>query len=105
MNTTISISAARKIIFDIAENVQAPHQYYTLTENGSPKVVILSADEYESLIETLEIARLFPDLTKRIKSADTAVKTRKPKNHVSLSDLKQSYVPTPSRQKRKKIAR
>lgn len=53
--TTISTTEARKNIFKITEDVQKPGSYYTLTENGKPKAVLLSADEHESLIETLEI--------------------------------------------------
>ncbi len=53
--TTLSISEARKKIFQIAEDVQKPATYYTLTENGKPKVVIMSAEEFESWAETLEI--------------------------------------------------
>jgi prevent-host-death family protein len=53
--TTISISEARKKIFDIAEEVQRPGVYYTFTEKGMPKVVLMSADEFNSLMENLEI--------------------------------------------------
>lgn len=75
MNTTIPISEARRRIFDIAEEVQAPHKYYVLTEKGNPKAVLLSADEYESLMETLEVLSLFPDIKERSKEADEAVRT------------------------------
>ena len=53
--TIISISEARRRIFEIAEEVQKPGVQYTLTDKGKSKLVILSADEYESLMETLEI--------------------------------------------------
>jgi prevent-host-death family protein len=52
---TLSISEARKKIFKIAEEVQKPDNYYTLTEKGRPKVVILSAEEFDSIMETMEI--------------------------------------------------
>ncbi len=67
--TTLSISEARKKIFKIAEKVQKPTTYYTLTEKGRPKVVILSADEFESWQETLEVMRIFPKLEKDIERA------------------------------------
>ncbi len=105
MNTTISISAARKKIFDIGEEVQASHNRYTLTENGSPKVVIISADEYDSLIETLEVARLFPNLEKDIKIADKAIRTKQLKDFVSLTDLKKTYARDTLKQKSKKVSR
>lgn len=52
---TISISEARKRIFDIAEEVQKPGRHYTFTEKGRPKAVLVSAEEFDSLMENLEI--------------------------------------------------
>jgi prevent-host-death family protein len=51
MKSTLSISEARKKFFTIAEDVQKPGAYYTLTERGRPKAVIVSADRFESLME------------------------------------------------------
>ena len=67
--TTIPISEARKNIFKIAEEVQKPSVYYTLTEKGRPKAVILSAEEFESWLETMEIMSN-PRLMKEIETAD-----------------------------------
>lgn len=66
---TITISEARKKIFEIAEDVQKPGQQYTLTENGKPKVVVMSADEFESWKETLNVMREFPDIKSDIQQA------------------------------------
>lgn len=51
IKTTLPISKARKDIFSIAEKVQKADIYYTLTERGRPKAVILSAKKFESLME------------------------------------------------------
>lgn len=67
---TISISEARKRIFEIADEVQQPDTHYVLTENGKPKAVILSAEEFESLLETLDVIEEFPDLKKDIEQAE-----------------------------------
>ncbi len=72
--TTLSISEARKKIFKIAEKVQKPATYYTLTEKGRPKVVIISAEEFESWQETLEVMRIFPKLGKDIERAEKQYK-------------------------------
>jgi len=72
--TTLPISEARKKIFRIAKMVQKPTTYYTLTEKGRPKVVILSADEFESWQETLEVVRIFPKLGKDIERAEKQYK-------------------------------
>ena len=67
--TTLPISEARKNIFKIAEKVQKPAVYYTLTEKGKPKIVVLSAEEFESWQETLEVMGVFPKLEKDIEKA------------------------------------
>lgn len=54
--TTISITEARNRIFDIADEVQKPGVYYTFTENGRPKAVLMSAEEFDSLMEDIELA-------------------------------------------------
>lgn len=51
----ISISEARKNIFKIAEEVQKPDNHYILTEKGRPKAVLMSTEEFDSLMENLEI--------------------------------------------------
>lgn len=82
--TTISISEARKKIFDIAEKVQKPSTHYVLTKKGRPKVVLMSAEEFELWQETLEVMQDFPDLEKETKKIDRAVKTSAYKKWPSL---------------------
>jgi len=72
--TTLSISEARKKIFEIAKKVQKPSTHYVLTEKGRPKVVFMSAEEFESWQETLEVVRDFPNLEKDIKKAEREYK-------------------------------
>ena len=94
MKTTVSISEARKNIFDIANEVQKPNHYYTLTENGRPKAVILSARDFESWQETIEVMRDFPDLDKDLKQTDRAHASGADKKWTTLDDLlkKEGYV-------------
>ena len=68
--TTLSLSEARKKFFEIAEAVQKPDTYYLLTENGRPKAVMMSAEEFESWEETLEVMREFPDLKKDVQEVE-----------------------------------
>jgi len=82
--TTLSISEARKKIFKIAEKVQKPATHYTLTEKGRPKVVLMSAEEFESWQETLEVMRDFPKLEKDIKRAEKEYKRGR---YVTLEDV------------------
>ena len=82
--TTLPISEARKKIFKIAEKVQKPATHYTLTEKGRPKVVLMSAEEFESWQETLEVMRDFPKLGKDVEKAE---KEYKKGRYVTLEDV------------------
>ena len=84
IKTTLPISQARKKIFQIAEDVQRSSRYYTLTERGRPKAVILSAKDFESWMETLEVMKEFPDLEKDIKKAE---KEYKAGEYTTLEDI------------------
>lgn len=85
--TTISISEARKRIFEIAKKVQHPNIFFTLTEKGSPKAVIMSADEFESWLETLEVSREFPDLKENLDKVAQDVATGRVKDYISVDKL------------------
>jgi len=89
--TTLPISEARKKIFKIAEKVQKPATYYTLTEKGRPKAVIISADEFKSWQETLEVIKDFPDLDKTIKEVDRDVRTGEYKKYPTLEKVLADY--------------
>ncbi len=91
VKTTLPISEARKKIFEIAKMVQRPSTRYTLTDKGKPKAVIMSADEFESWQETLEVMKEFPDLEKDVRKADRAIKTGKYKKWASLDDIMAKY--------------
>lgn len=85
--TTISISEARKRIFDIANEVQRPGTVYMLTENGRPKAVVMSAEEFESWAETLEVMKDFPDLKKDIVEAERDYKSGAYKKYTTLNEI------------------
>jgi antitoxin YefM len=72
--TTLSISEARKRLFEMAKKVQKPSVHYVLTERGRPKVAFMSAEEFESWQETLETINDFPDLEKDIRKAEKEYK-------------------------------
>jgi prevent-host-death family protein len=91
IKTTIPISEARKNIFKIAEQVQKPGVYFTFTEKGKPKGVIMSAEEFESWTETMEVMQQFPNLYKDIAEADRAVRTGDFSDCTSLEELEGEY--------------
>ncbi len=49
--TTLSITKGREKIFSIAEKIQKEEDYFTLTERGVPKVVMLSAQRFENFFQ------------------------------------------------------
>jgi len=82
--TTIPISEARKKIFQLTKDVQRPSVFYTLTERGRPKAVIMSAQDFESWQETLEVMNVFPNWKKDI---DKAGEDYKEGRTISLENL------------------
>lgn len=82
--TILPISEVRKNIFDITKKIQRPNTYYTLTDKGRPKAVLISAEEFESMQETIEVIRDFPNLDEDIKEAREEYKKG---NYITLDDL------------------
>jgi len=100
--TTIPISEARAKIFNIANEVQKTSNYYTLTERGKPRVVIISAEDFESYQETLEVIKDFPFLEKDVKKAE---KEYKKGDVFTLKEALKENVSGNSRKKRQKRSR
>ncbi|MDP2951376.1 MAG: type II toxin-antitoxin system Phd/YefM family antitoxin [bacterium] len=50
----LSITEARKDFFKIAQECQKPDSHFVLTINGKPEVVLISFEEYEALLETVD---------------------------------------------------
>lgn len=53
--TTLSITDARKNLPTIVKKADENLEEFTIVKNGKPKAVIMSADEFESWKETIEI--------------------------------------------------
>lgn len=50
---TLSVSAAKARLNELVEDTATTHEHVTITRNGSPAAVMVSADEWESIQETL----------------------------------------------------
>ena len=55
MNNASPFTEVRDKLREICDDVVATGNQYTITRHGKPVAVIVSADEYDSLIETLNI--------------------------------------------------
>lgn len=65
IKTTKSATEVRKDFFDILDQVERSGVPYTVTKGGKPVVVMMSAEQYESWEETLDIMS-DPELVKGI---------------------------------------
>jgi len=81
---TIPITEGRKKLFKIAEEVQKPDTYYVFTIGGKPRVVVMSREEFESIMETIEIM----SDPKIVKDLDEAEKDYKKGNYISWEETK-----------------
>ena len=99
---TISITEARKRIFEIADEVQVPGVHYTLTEKGRPRAVVMSPEEYEGLLETLDILSEDPTILKDLKESERQIKRGE---YVTLEELEKEYgiSPRPLRKGKKRV--
>lgn len=53
--TTLSVADARANFSKLVEAATTTHERFEVTRNGDRAVVLLSADDYDSLLETLDI--------------------------------------------------
>lgn len=53
--STQSLATVKAHFSRVIDEVYGTHERVTVTKNGSPVAVILAVDDYESLMETLEI--------------------------------------------------
>lgn len=49
----MSVSAAKARLNELVEQAQSTQEHVTITRNGAPAAVMLSADEWDSIQETL----------------------------------------------------
>jgi len=76
IKTTLPATEARKRFFDLIEKAGEAKIAFTITMHGIPKVVIMSAEEYESWLETLDIMNN-PKLVKGIEESEKELKEGK----------------------------
>lgn len=82
MNKTISLKEARNRFSRIVEKVDRLSERYIVTKNGEPKAVVMSAGEYESWTETLELL----SNPKAVKALEQGIKEAKAGKFRSFKD-------------------
>ena len=83
MTHLISISDVRANLPDLVDKVNKKLDRVTITINGKPKAVLVSAQELDSIEETLEILSN-PKLMKDIRKAEKEIEEGK---YVTLEEL------------------
>jgi antitoxin YefM len=71
--TTLTATKAKAQFLSLLRKTNDLHETYAITHNGQPYAVIMSNDEYEGLLETMEILKdkaFSKRLLKSIKDAD-----------------------------------
>jgi prevent-host-death family protein len=87
MSKTIPLAEAKKNLSAIVREVEEKYDRFTITKNGTDKAVILSSEEFEGLMETLDLLsqKEERDAVARAKEQVKAGET------VSLEKLKKKY--------------
>ena len=79
MVNTISVRELRPKLSKVMDNIHKKFDRYVITRRGKPEVVMMSMDDYEGLLETLEIES-DPKLMKQLKKAEVDLKNGKGKS-------------------------
>lgn len=84
MTQTLPITKAREDLANLVNNANKKLDEYVITVNGVPAAVLMSAVEFDSWKETIEIMS-DPGLMKAIRAGEEDIKNG---NFVTLEDLK-----------------
>jgi antitoxin YefM len=76
MVNIISIRELRPKLASVIDNIHEKFDRYVVTKRGVPEVVMMSIEDFESILETLEIES-DKELMKKIKKADQDLKSGK----------------------------
>jgi antitoxin YefM len=55
MSKIVPFTEARSGLTELLDEIERVHQHVVITRNGRPSAVMMAQDEYDSLIETLEV--------------------------------------------------
>lgn len=85
MFNNITVKDLRPELPDVIKNIDTKLERYIITKHGRPVAVMMSIDDYEGLLETLEILS-DKEAVKRLKKAKKEIKERKT---IPLEELKE----------------
>jgi PHD/YefM family antitoxin component YafN of YafNO toxin-antitoxin module len=77
MAQMISVSKAKQRLLELARRSHDLGESFILLKDGEPMSALLPFDEYESLLETLDILENEPDILSKLKRAEKEIKRGK----------------------------
>ena len=80
----VPFTEARASLAELLDALEKKHEHVLITRNGRPSAVMLSADEYESLEETLDILQ-DKDLMEALRKSEADIRAGR---LTSLQDLR-----------------
>jgi prevent-host-death family protein len=79
MTHTITLKELRPGLPKVVDGIDKKRERYVVTKHGKPSVVMLSVDDYESLMETLDIL-IDPHAVKTLKQGEKDLRQGKTKS-------------------------
>jgi prevent-host-death family protein len=83
MNKTIPLKEARQNFSTLVDRVDRLSERFVVTKNGTPRAILMSVEEFECWVETLEIM----SNAKTVKSLNQGLKESKAKKLSSFKDV------------------
>ena len=77
MAQTINISKAKQKLLELARRNEKAGESFIIIKDGEPVSALIPFDEYESILETLDILKKEPDILGKLKKAHTDIKSGK----------------------------
>lgn len=72
MAKLVPFTEARSHLTELLDEVARVHEHLVITRNGKPSAVVMAQEEYDALVETLDILG-DPDLMSELGDADRSV--------------------------------
>lgn len=77
MAQIINISKAKQKLLELARRSEDAGESFIIIRDGEPVSALLPFDEYEALLETLDILEQEPDILKKLKKAQAEIRSGK----------------------------
>ncbi len=83
MSKTIPLKEARQKFSTLVDRVDRLSERFVVTKNGTPRAVLMSAEEFESWVETLELM----SNPKAVKALEQGLKEAKARKFASFKEV------------------